>query len=101
MYFNEKRYETGGIPKKKVKKPEAADWRMKDRLKTISAVLPICLNIGVDPPDVFKTSPCAKLECWIDPTAVSHNPGQPTSIHQICKALQLSLIHISEPTRPY
>lgn len=30
----------------------------------------ICLNIGVDPPDVVKTNPCAKLECWLDPTAL-------------------------------
>ena len=27
----------------------------------------VCLNIGTDPPDVVKTNPCAKLECWIDP----------------------------------
>jgi regulator-associated protein of mTOR len=27
----------------------------------------ICLNIGVDPPDVVKTNPCAKMETWIDP----------------------------------
>ena len=25
----------------------------------------LCLNIGVDPPDVVKTSPCARKECWI------------------------------------
>jgi regulator-associated protein of mTOR len=30
----------------------------------------ICLNIGVDPPDIVKTNPCAKLECWVDPTAL-------------------------------
>jgi regulator-associated protein of mTOR len=29
--------------------------------------LVVCLNIGTDPPDVVKTNPCAKLECWIDP----------------------------------
>lgn len=27
----------------------------------------VCLNIGTDPPDIVKTNPCAKLECWIDP----------------------------------
>lgn len=27
----------------------------------------MCLNIGTDPPDIVKTNPCAKLECWIDP----------------------------------
>ena len=25
-------------------------------------VLTLCLNIGVDPPDVVKPDPCAKLE---------------------------------------
>lgn len=25
----------------------------------------MCLNIGVDPPDIVKTQPCARLECWI------------------------------------
>ncbi|KAL8864667.1 MAG: hypothetical protein Q9174_007267, partial [Haloplaca sp. 1 TL-2023] len=36
---------------------------------TVSAALTICLNIGVDPPDVVKTNPTAKMECWLDPTA--------------------------------
>ena len=34
-------------------------------MKTVSVALVMCLNVGVDPPDVVKTSPCAKLECWI------------------------------------
>ncbi|XP_064478039.1 regulatory-associated protein of mTOR-like [Ornithodoros turicata] len=42
-------------------------WRMKERMKTVSVALVMCLNIGVDPPDVVKTQPCARLECWIDP----------------------------------
>eukprot|EP00850_Spirogloea_muscicola_P012963 SM000086S23015 [mRNA] locus=s86:21057:31095:- [translate_table: standard] len=40
---------------------------MKDRMKTGGVALVVCLNIGVDPPDVIKISPCARLECWIDP----------------------------------
>ena len=28
-------------------------------------------NVGVDPPDVVKTAPCARLECWIDPLATN------------------------------
>ncbi len=43
------------------------EWRSRDRLKTVSAALVVCLRIGYDPPDVVKTDPCAKLECWIDP----------------------------------
>lgn len=25
---------------------------------------------GVDPPDVIKISPCARLECWVDPLSM-------------------------------
>lgn len=72
MYFTEKRHKTVGLPRE----PEGAwkkqDWRMRDRLKTVSAALAICLNIGVDPPDVISPNPCAKLECWIDTTAAQN-----------------------------
>lgn len=34
-------------------------------MKTVSVALILCLNVGVDPPDVVKTHPCARLECWI------------------------------------
>ncbi|MEQ2300111.1 hypothetical protein AMECASPLE_021918 [Ameca splendens] len=40
-------------------------------MKTVSVALVLCLNVGVDPPDVVKTSPCARLECWIDPLSMS------------------------------
>lgn len=46
-------------------------WRMKERMKTVSVALVICLNVGVDPPDIVKTQPCARLECWIDPLSMS------------------------------
>ncbi|CAH1793910.1 unnamed protein product [Owenia fusiformis] len=46
-------------------------WRMKERMKTVSVALVLCLNVGVDPPDVVKTTPCARLECWIDPSTMS------------------------------
>ncbi|XP_058214719.1 regulatory-associated protein of TOR 1-like isoform X1 [Rhododendron vialii] len=42
-------------------------WRRKDRTKTVCVALVLCLNISVDPPDVIKISPCARMECWIDP----------------------------------
>ncbi|XP_058214721.1 regulatory-associated protein of TOR 1-like isoform X3 [Rhododendron vialii] len=35
--------------------------------KTVCVALVLCLNISVDPPDVIKISPCARMECWIDP----------------------------------
>ena len=34
-------------------------------MRTVSVALVLCLNVGVDPPDVVKISPCAKLQCWI------------------------------------
>ncbi|XP_071815163.1 regulatory-associated protein of mTOR-like isoform X2 [Apostichopus japonicus] len=50
---------------------ETQSWRMKERMKTVSVALVLCLNVGVDPPDIIKTSPCARLECWIDPLATA------------------------------
>jgi len=44
-------------------------WRQKERLKTTVVAMVLCLNIGVDPPDVTKVSPCAVLECGVDPFA--------------------------------
>ena len=46
-------------------------WRMRERMKTVSVALVICLNVGVDPPDVTKTQPCARKECWIDPMSLN------------------------------
>lgn len=34
------------------------------QMKTVSVALVLCLNVGVDPPDLVKTDPCARLECW-------------------------------------
>lgn len=46
-------------------------WRIRDRMKTVSVALVVCLNVGVDPPDIFKIAPCCRLECWIDPLSLS------------------------------
>jgi regulator-associated protein of mTOR len=82
MYFTDKRHETTGNPKPLA--DDLQDWRMKDRLKTVSAALAICLNIGVEPPDQLKTTPGSKLEAWQDPT----HPGQQKALETIGKALQ-------------
>ncbi|KAH8399810.1 hypothetical protein KR215_003199 [Drosophila sulfurigaster] len=50
---------------------ERLHWRIRERMKTASVALVLCLNIGVDPPDVVKIQPCSRLECWIDPSSVS------------------------------
>ncbi|XP_051130261.1 regulatory-associated protein of TOR 1 isoform X2 [Andrographis paniculata] len=46
-------------------------WRPKDRMKTGCVALVLCLNISVDPPDVIRISPCARMECWIDPFSMT------------------------------
>jgi regulator-associated protein of mTOR len=52
---------------------ELIPWRMRERMKTVSVGLVLCLNIGTDPPDVVKTTPCARKECWVDPfSMVAH-----------------------------
>ena len=44
----------------------------------------ICLNAGVDPPDVIKASPCARLECWLDPLAY---PDPKKAVEAVSKRL--------------
>ncbi|KAG4305823.1 hypothetical protein PORY_000733 [Pneumocystis oryctolagi] len=95
MYYSAKRHKTYGIPKSEDEKDRLQDWRMKERLKTVSAALCICMNIGVDPPDIVKTSPCAKLECWIDPFSL---PSQ-KSLEAIGKNLQQQYETLSMRTR--
>ncbi|XP_028556354.1 regulatory-associated protein of TOR 1 isoform X2 [Dendrobium catenatum] len=60
-------------------------WRPKDRMKTGCVALVLCLNIGVDPPDVIKISPCARMECWIDPFSMT----APKALDTIGKSLQV------------
>jgi regulator-associated protein of mTOR len=69
---------------------------MKDRQKTVSAAIVMCLNIGVDPPDVIKTHPCAKTEAWIDPLSFNDTKK---SIEAIGKNLQSQYETLSLKTR--
>ncbi|KAB5592445.1 WD repeat protein mip1 [Ceratobasidium theobromae] len=69
--FSEKRHFTCGNPRALV--GGVPQWRLKDKLRTARAALVVCLNIGVDPPDVVKTQPCATLECWVDPFSMPSN----------------------------
>ena len=89
MYYMEKRHETGGKPKSEEEndlEDNVNDWRVKSRIKTVYAGLMLCLNIGVDPPDVVKTNPTATLEAWINPVS----PSSPSAkvMETIGKALQ-------------
>ena len=67
-------------------KPDAPlnPWRIHDRLKTANGAIVLCLNIGVDPPDIVKPNPCAQLECWTHP-----NPDKPVkSLNVISEKLK-------------
>ncbi|OAP56169.1 hypothetical protein AYL99_09348 [Fonsecaea erecta] len=97
MYYTEKRHESNGSLSEESKQFPSVDWRMKDRMKTVSAALAICLNIGVDPPDVIKTNPTAKLEAWVDPTGSSG--GTTKTMEQIGKRLQEQYESLSLRTR--
>lgn len=69
MFWNETRHELHGRRKPPSTDPadQRIEWRSRDRVRTAIALLVVCLRIGYDPPDVIKTDPCAKLECWVDP----------------------------------
>lgn len=101
MYYEDKRHETAGnLPPDFDAKNMVTEWRMKDRLKTVSALLAVCLNVGVDPPDVIKTNPCARLECWVDPVPQdSSNQTSNTTNAQIGKNLQAQYENLSLRTR--
>ncbi|XP_045477385.1 regulatory-associated protein of mTOR isoform X1 [Harmonia axyridis] len=60
-------------------------WRNKERMKTMSVALVLCLNFGVDPPDIVKTTPTARMECWIDP----HNSSPAKTLEKVGATLQL------------
>ncbi|XP_064071828.1 regulatory-associated protein of mTOR isoform X2 [Vanessa tameamea] len=62
---------------------EEHSWRVKEKYKTHCVALVLCLNVGVDPPDVVKTQPCARLECWIDPNSLSPTKALETIGHAL------------------
>ena len=64
--------------------PPVTRWRQKERTKTTAVALVLCLNIGVDPPDALRISPCARLECWVDPLSMA----PPKALETIGKNLQ-------------
>lgn len=72
QFWTAKRH-MGRKGKNKADEETALPWRLRSRLKTVNAGLFLCLNIGVDPPDIVKTNPSAKTECWVDPTTLPSN----------------------------
>ena len=97
MYYNEKRHETDGKSKSASQPRPPRDWSAKDRTKTVSAALVVCLNLGVDPPDVIKPNPSATKECWINPTAMTM--ANPKILEAIGKKLQEQFESLSIKTR--
>ncbi|WPK25434.1 hypothetical protein PUMCH_002751 [Australozyma saopauloensis] len=106
IYFDDKRHNANGLPLLDAEKRLPAhaktyqpivDWKvMKERQKTIAAAVVLCLNLGVDPPDVMKTYPCAKLEAWCDPGAYTDTKK---AIEAIGKSLQAQYETLSLRTR--
>lgn len=105
FYYDDKRHRTNGNPVPEEVKQEdkdgyyqpIPDWKIvKDRQKTVAAALLLCLNLGVDPPDVTKTQPCARLESWVDPLAFQDSKK---AIEQIGKNLQSQYETLSLRTR--
>ncbi|TIC71829.1 hypothetical protein E3Q00_04400 [Wallemia mellicola] len=92
-YFVSNRHFTGGNPSPD--EPPEPDWRLRERLKTITCAIVLCLNLGVDPPDVVKTEPCAVLETWVDPT----NMPPPKALETIGRNLQQRFESLSQRTR--
>uniref|UniRef100_A0A0N5ASJ5 Raptor_N domain-containing protein n=1 Tax=Syphacia muris TaxID=451379 RepID=A0A0N5ASJ5_9BILA len=57
----------------------------KERLKTVSYAVVMCLNLGIEPPDMMRRQvPCGKLECWVDPQGMSPQKA----VQQIVKNIQ-------------
>ena len=66
--------------KKKKKKKKKKNWFLffsswrrprVDQSKVVYAVLAMCLNVGVKPPDALSMKECAELESWLLPESIS------------------------------
>ena len=53
-------------------------------MKTVSVALVLCINVGVDPPDVKKPLRCARKQAWVEPNI--SNPQR--SAQKIAQSLQ-------------
>lgn len=96
-YYTEKRHETDGRPKGIALPDPPRDWAIRDKIKTVSAALVVCLNLGVDPPDVVRPVPSAVKECWIDPAQQSTSNNK--VLEMIGKNLQNQFESLSLKTR--
>eukprot|EP00002_Diphylleia_rotans_P037867 TRINITY_DN8515_c0_g1_i2.p1 TRINITY_DN8515_c0_g1~~TRINITY_DN8515_c0_g1_i2.p1 ORF type:complete len:916 (+),score=160.58 TRINITY_DN8515_c0_g1_i2:65-2812(+) len=95
VFLEAKQQEEIEMQKASTETTQQAQWRLKDRAKTVNAALVLCLNIGVDPPDLVKIPPCAKLECWTDP----HQLTSGKAIEIIGKNLQTQFERLQQKAR--
>ena len=49
---------------------------MRERMKTVSVALVLCLNIGTDPPDSVKTANSATKMCWFEPASTGRTKAR-------------------------
>ncbi|CAI5448330.1 unnamed protein product [Caenorhabditis angaria] len=57
----------------------------KERMKTVSVAIILCLHIGIDPPETPpRTDPCARKLAWVDP----HQCGSGKASQKIAGALR-------------
>ena len=79
-------------------------WRMRERMKTVSVALVLCMNLGTDPPDVVKTSPCARMECWMDSSELQADNALHVLARNLTKQFErwqprARYKHVLDPTR--
>eukprot|EP01028_Stygiella_incarcerata_P001214 TRINITY_DN1192_c0_g1_i3.p1 TRINITY_DN1192_c0_g1~~TRINITY_DN1192_c0_g1_i3.p1 ORF type:complete len:1538 (+),score=424.15 TRINITY_DN1192_c0_g1_i3:82-4614(+) len=65
-------------------KHKLVPWRLSHKIRTPQAILVMCLNVGVDPPDAVRIKPTAHLECWTDP----QNEQRNGTIHRVGELLR-------------
>lgn len=54
-------------------------------MKTMSVAIVLCLNVGVDPPDVVKPNPSAVMQCWTDPFSTQPTKAAETIAAKLVK----------------
>ena len=105
FYYGDRRHLTNGVPTPEEERQAdrdrnyqpIPDWKVsRGRQKTVSAALLLCLNLGVDPPDVIKTRSCARKEAWVDPLSFQDSKK---AIEQIGRNLQSQYETLSLRTR--
>ncbi|KAJ1729549.1 Target of rapamycin complex 1 subunit kog1, partial [Coemansia biformis] len=53
---------------------QLADWRSPEKLRTVGALLVVCLNLDTPPPGLPQPKERAVLEAWVDPKAPVQAP---------------------------